>query len=266
MSSTLFKSDGKRLAGLMLIVSLACSCCVLATVEASARQRRRTNAPAPGRQQTSTRGGDSPLVRDAAALLEAGRVEEAEVAARGAVNADPRDAQAHALLGVILEQRGRHDEAERELRESLRLDPKSTGALTNLGVLLVRTNRADEAAKTFEEVLRLAPGHAQAAYDLAALYAARKDYARAIPLLERLAGANDKAAESADLAVLLTLADAYAHAGRAEDAARLSALVERRAGEDPRALFTLGLALADVGAFERAAGLFERTNRLRPNT
>src|SRR5947209_14007944 len=174
-----------RLFRAALLVALACAWALASACVARAAQGRRGGGQGQAKA-VAPRGGDSSLVRDAAALLRAGKLEEAEAAARGAVSADPRDSEAHALLGVILVQRGRQDEAERELREAVRIDPKSTGALTNLGVLLVRTNRADEAAKTFEEVLRLAPGHAQAAYDLAALYAARKDYARAIPLLERL--------------------------------------------------------------------------------
>src|ERR1044071_6737152 len=125
----------------------------------------------------------SQAVRNAAALLEAGKLEEAEVAVRGVIAHEPRNAEAHALLGVILNQRGVADEAEKELREAVRLDPRSEPAWTNLGVLLARTNRADEAITSLQRAIALAPGHSKAVYYLAVLYVDRKDYDRAIPLL-----------------------------------------------------------------------------------
>jgi len=123
--------------------------------------------------------------REIASLLQQGKFEEAEALARKAVTARPRAAPPHALLGVVLDQRGRAAEAESQYRHALRIEPKSAFALTNLGVLLVRTGKTDEAVKVFEAALQVAPDHSQATLNLGALYAARKDYVRAIPLLER---------------------------------------------------------------------------------
>src|SRR6476660_5095452 len=85
-------------------------------------QRRPRNGPT---QQSPK----SSAVGNAAALLEAGKLEEAEVAVRDVIAHEPRNAQAHALLGVILNQRGVADEAEKELREAVHLDPRSEPAL-----------------------------------------------------------------------------------------------------------------------------------------
>jgi len=94
-------------------------------------------------QKPNSAAGNSALVHDAAALLQAGRLEEAEAIARRAVAAQP-DAGARAVLGAVLDQRGLTQEAEKEYREALQLDARSTVALTNLGVLLARTGRGDE--------------------------------------------------------------------------------------------------------------------------
>src|SRR5688500_11793412 len=77
-------------------------------------------------QRQVVQGGSSSLVHDATKLLQAGRFEEAEEIARRAVAAHPRDPNARAVLGVVLEQRGQANEAEKEYREALRLDAKST--------------------------------------------------------------------------------------------------------------------------------------------
>jgi Flp pilus assembly protein TadD len=94
----------------VLVASLS-ALCLLLSVEASAQPRRPTPAPPKtGRQQQQAqapRTDSSPLVREAAAQLQAGQLAEAETTARKAIVSTPRDPSAHALLGVILDQRVR---------------------------------------------------------------------------------------------------------------------------------------------------------------
>src|ERR1041385_6065717 len=97
------------------------------------------------------------MLSEAGALVQAGRLEEAEAATRKILSTNPRSAEAHSLLGVILDQRGATAEAEKQYDAALRLQPKLVSALTNLGVLLARTNRTSEAIAKFEQVLRIDP-------------------------------------------------------------------------------------------------------------
>ena len=218
-----------------LIAVLLCS----VVFESSGQQVSRKGAKAQRRAEPSQ------SENRIAALLQAGRLEEAEKLAREAVAKTPRDSQAHALLGVILDQRGQQHEAEKELREAVRLNPNSAGALTNLAVLLTRTQRPDEALTTFKRVLRIDPDHAQSNYNLALLHISRKEYKPAIPLLERLVKLSG-GIEQSEIAFLLTLADAYAHGNRLEDAASISAVIERRANTDPPVLFTTDMEQGQI--------------------
>src|SRR6188474_927071 len=111
--------------------------------------------------QRTTSNADT-LLSDAGALVQAGRLAEAEAATRRILTTHPRNAEAHSLLGVILDQRGATAEAEKEYGAALRLQPKLVSALSNLGVLLARTNRGPEAIAKFEEVLRIDPKHERA--------------------------------------------------------------------------------------------------------
>src|SRR5690242_21859951 len=104
-----------------------------------------------GAQQRPS-GNIETLLSEAGALVQSGRLEEAEAATRKIISAYPRNAEAHSLLGVILDQRGQTAEAEKEYGAALRLQPKLVSALSNLGVLLARTNRGSEAIAKFEEV------------------------------------------------------------------------------------------------------------------
>ena len=66
----------------------------------------------------------------------------------------------------------------------------------------------------FEKVLRIDPKHERAIFNLGALYAARGDYPRAVPLLEKAAGTpacKPDLREPGDRALLLTLVNAYVH-------------------------------------------------------
>ncbi|HEX6285582.1 MAG TPA: tetratricopeptide repeat protein, partial [Pyrinomonadaceae bacterium] len=126
--------------------------------------------------QTQSQTSPATLLSEATALLQAQRFEEAETLTREIVTKNPRNADARALLALILDQRGRHAEAEREYQAALRLKPNLTSALSNFGVLLARTNRPAEAIARFEEVLRIDPKHERAIFNLGALYAARGDY------------------------------------------------------------------------------------------
>jgi Flp pilus assembly protein TadD len=220
-------------------------------------------------QEGGARGGNQEsALREAATLLQSGKTDEAEGIARSVIKDSPQNADAHNLLGVILDGRGQAAEAEREYREALRLNSKAVSARANLGVLLARTNRPDQAIESFEGVLGLVPDHPQATYNLGLLYAARGDYKRAASLLERAAGIGPNAQphQEKDLRLLLALVNVYLHSGRAKDAALLAQEIEQAAGDDPRVLFTLGLQLAEGNDYERAVRLFERTDRLRPRT
>ena len=211
----------------------------------------------------------SPALTEANELLQSRRFDEAEAATRKILETNPRSADARALLALILDQRGQQADAEREYLAALKLRPNHVSALSNFGVLLARTNRTAEAIAKFEEVLRLDPKHERAIFNLGALYAARGDYPRAVPLLEKAAGTPACAAdvrESGDRALLLTLVNAYLHIDRRKEALDLSRCLEEISANDPRALFTLALSLAEAQEYAEAVRLFERTNELRPQT
>src|SRR5262245_6387913 len=139
-------------------------------------------------QSQTASAADLQRQRDLVSLLESGKLDQADDLTRKAVAAEPKNPNARVLRGIVLDHLGRLEEAEREYRFALRLDPVGPMALTNLGVLLARTNRSDEAIVTLEKALAAAPDHKQAAFNLSVLYFDRKDYQRATPMLERVAG------------------------------------------------------------------------------
>src|SRR5229473_2370942 len=135
----------QRLARIVILISL----CILGRAivdNASAQQQQQPTAN--GKSKGRSVSGEDPkdvasLLREAASLLQAGKLDEAEPLVRRAVAAAPSNADAHNLLGTILDQRGQTQAAEREYLAALRFNPRSISARANLGVLQARTGRQD---------------------------------------------------------------------------------------------------------------------------
>lgn len=77
--------------------------------------------------------GDIELMLDLGSVYEAqGRADRAEAIYRLAVSVDPKDADLHVRLGVVLLHRGDQAEAAREGHTALQLQPRSSRALALL--------------------------------------------------------------------------------------------------------------------------------------
>jgi Flp pilus assembly protein TadD len=82
--------------------------------------------------------------------------------------------------------RHRLPEAEAELREELEMNPKYAEAHYNLGVVMRETGRSDEAVREWERALDANPGYVNAIGELFAHYSARGDASKAAEYMERL--------------------------------------------------------------------------------
>jgi Flp pilus assembly protein TadD len=100
------------------------------------------------------------------ALANAGRTDEAVAQYREALRIDPGNARVHNNLGVALDRRGDLAGAAAGYREALRLAPGFAEAHNNLGAALARQGARDEALAHFREAVRLSPGYAAARANL----------------------------------------------------------------------------------------------------
>jgi len=105
---------------------------------------------------------DSPDVAEAEriraqALFRLGRREQAEKAARAAVELDTAQWRHHDTLAWLLAATGRYDEAEKQYREVIALDAGNAGAYHNLGAILIRRGRFQESIDLLEQSLQVQP-------------------------------------------------------------------------------------------------------------
>jgi len=95
------------------------------------------------------------------ALANKGNWSEAIPAYRAAMRVRPNYPKAHNNLAISLAETGKTDEALAEFREALRNDSDYQEAHVNMAVLLLQLGRRDEAITHLREALRLKPGDAE---------------------------------------------------------------------------------------------------------
>jgi tetratricopeptide (TPR) repeat protein len=147
------------------------------------------------------------------ALARKGSVDEALPLLEKAAELAPLDVKNLINLAGALAEKGRAAEAVRRCRQALVIDPEYHDAHNTLAVALVATGELDEAILHFEKALAALPDSAEIHYNLGRVLIKRSRVDEAISHLE-------KASSGQEPAILATLADAYAEAGRFPDAAR----------------------------------------------
>jgi tetratricopeptide (TPR) repeat protein len=241
----------------------------------------------------------SSSVAEAVRLLQAGRLAEAEAAARAALG-KRRDAGALHVLGCIRAQAGARDEGLALLDAAIALDPRDASFLNNRARVLADCGRLDEAARDLRAALAILPRFdaaraqlVQVLFRLGAAEIARARYAEAegafrdaLALAPGHAGAHNnlgltlqrqgRAAEAIEefrraLAADPSLADAHVNWGNAienqgdVDAAR--AHYERAielAPQSPDAWLNAASAAVELGLLDEARRRYRRALELEP--
>jgi tetratricopeptide (TPR) repeat protein len=170
------------------------------------------------------------------ALVEAGRVTEAEKEFLEAIALQPNHAFAHFSWGTILLSQRRWDEAAVRFRDALAADPDYVDAHVNLGRALTELGRLDEAAEHYGRALQLEPTANDARTNLAALLIKHGKIAEGEAMLREV------------LAASPDLAEAHFHLGLAREKAGAVAEAEtelRRAIQLKPALVAAHVALGN---------------------
>ena len=164
-------------------------------------------------------------LKAAVALVQQGKLVEADSQARRAL-ADPETrAVAYSVLGTIKLQQKSLDESATLLGEAIRLEPRLVGAQLSLAQVYTLQNKSDLALRRFRKVLELDPDNPSARLALARSEVEKRNYQQALTLM---------------------------------------APVRSRLQESPEGLFVITAALLKIGKRDEAAPLAARWNVL-PN-
>jgi tetratricopeptide (TPR) repeat protein len=234
-------------------------------------------------------------LRNAVALLQQGRLEEAEQICSAVLAADSEHCDALHLSGIIKHQQGRLVDALHLIGAALKAKPSSVDVLTNYGVILDALSRHEEALASFDRVLTLRDGDAVLHYNrgnalkgLGRNIEALASYDRALALAPGLAPAhynrggllaalerNEEALTSLDQALAANPDNVLALNNRGAVLFRLKRYAESVACYDKalalrpdyaEARSNRGAALTEIGRCEEALDDFAHALRLKPDS
>ena len=160
------------------------------------------------------------------ALLQGGKLADAEAACRAILTRAPRHAPSIHLLALVRKDTGDLAGSEQLMRQSIEIDPRIADYHSNLASLLRRLGRSTEAERHYREALSVDPRHSAARFGL-----------------------------------IRALNDLDQH-GAAEAECRI--LVAEH-GSDPRAWTTLAMTLREQGRLAEAEAAYRRALAISPD-
>ncbi len=192
-------------------------------------------------------------------LRKQGKLDEAIIAIRKAIEVRPNFPEAQDLFGRILLEMGNFSEAENVLKQAVKGDPSSVIYHNDLGLLYMAMNRFSDAIDRFRKAFELDPSNATTMSNLGTAYRAMGRYDEAIECSKealQIAPQND----SIRYNLALTLLDQKKYEGAA---AELRKIVEKEP-VDPQALTKLGSALLSLDNPDEAVGFLSRALKADP--
>lgn len=123
-------------------------------------------------------------------------MQQAETIYSQILAADPGNADANHLLGVIAHQFGNDDKAVRLIRKAIRSNPKIDAFHNNLGKAQRSLNRLDKAVASYRKAIAINPNYAEAHCNLGNARIGLCQLDRAIPSFKRAIAINPSYAEA----------------------------------------------------------------------
>jgi tetratricopeptide (TPR) repeat protein len=199
-------------------------------------------------------------LQSAQAHHQAGRLDEAATGYRNVLTAEPNNADALHLLGLVAFQQGDLNAAVASIARAIQADRTRTEFHTNLAAMYVALRRLDKARESYAAALAIKPDLAEALCGLGTVQLAQGQVDEAIGSF-RLA----LAARPDDLSAHRGMASAYEASGQWEAALHWHRREVELAPGDARSHFGLGLALFRLQRIEEAIAAYQEAVRLRPD-
>jgi len=216
--------------------------------------------PAPPGGSAAGPGAAVAWLQSASNLLREGDARGAEAAVRRALEADPRNAEAHALLGNLLLFGDKEPDAEREFTAAVGIDPANALSQYGLAALAERQGKWNTAASQYRRALDLNPTNVDAALGLGRSLEQLKDqsgarlaYGRAIEMDPSSADAHN------DFGVFL------ARGGETDRAIEELIQAVRLTPQRPVYHENLGRVFRKKGMWKEAERELAEASRLAPN-
>ena len=108
-------------------------------------------------------------------LIRLGKLKDAELSIRKAIELNPNFAKAYVSLGTILKELGKAKDAELSIRKAIELNSKDAEAHSNLGIILKDLGKLKDAELSIRKAIELKPNFATAFHSLSTLNYSNKN-------------------------------------------------------------------------------------------
>ena len=203
------------------------------------QQRKSGTALAPAEAQR--------LLAEADSHLSAGRPDAAEQCYRKLLAADPGNADALNMLGILAGQQEDYRSACRLIRKAIRIHPGQPSYYSNLGLALRGAGKLEDAVAAFRKAIALDPGLAQAHNNLGSTLKRSGDMEAAIAAYREALRLNPDYRDARH-----NLAELLLREGQLEEAGDLIGQAPRPGPEDPDLQRLQGQLLMERGEYDAA--------------
>jgi tetratricopeptide (TPR) repeat protein len=196
----------------------------------------------------------------AAEMIRKGDLARAETELNTVLRAQPREANALNLLGVVRAQQQRVVEAEKLFLRALDAAPTLLGAYLNLGQLYAESGKSERALWAFAEAGKLAPDRPEINFSLAGLYFEQHDYSRALEYLGKIPQSSLNAEH------LSLVIECYLGLDRTKDAQAVAASLVQSDTLPAEAIARLASSFAEHRLLDQAIEILEAAKERTPNS
>jgi len=221
-----------------------------------------------GRAPTATPGGtEGPVasstsddVTRGTAAIKAGDWTAARSAFESAIKKNPKQADAHYYLGLVMDKTGDKGAAEKNYKAAIELSPDLQEAAENLTAIYVEGQKFDEAIAIARKSLARNAKNAEMQLNLAVALSGKGDVEGATKAFEDAL----KLAPN-DARFYLAYADHLGAAKKGDEAVAKLKQAQRVAGDDPAMLGTVGFAFRTARAVPECIAAFDKAITLKDN-
>lgn len=230
-----------------------------AAQESAGSTPKASSAATPGGADGPAAGSNEDVSKGTAAI-KAGDWNAARASFESAIKKNPKQADAHYYLGLVMDKTGDRPSAEKHYRDALNLQPDLQEAAENLTAIYVETQKYDDAIAVAKGVLSRNAKNADMQLNLASALSGKGDV--------------DGASKAFDEALKLSPNDArfylaYAHhlsaAKKNDEAIAKLKQAQRVAGDDAAMLGTIGFELRTARAVPECIAAFDRAIAIKDN-
>jgi len=193
------------------------------------------------------------------ALSEAGKIDEAIVAYKRAIELDNHYSDPLSNIAVAYSIKGQVDDAINSLKSALHICPNYPEAYNNIGTLLLQKKQYDEAERALNIAIQLRPYYGKAYYNLARMYEEKKDDEKAWEYLKKASQGDLDVPE-----VFFKLGQMSLRVKKYKEAIVAFEQILERGQGDQQVWFNLANAYFMDGSHDKAQAVYERLVRDNP--